>query len=243
MPRRPRVALKTDLFEEAFGADALLHDLAPLCPNWIGMDVAAATVLEARARFHSTGARFLVCDARRLPMRAQSLDLVISNSTLDHFADRRDFEAAVSEIARLLRPGGRLLITVDNPRNPFYIPLRWISLWRRSPFPLGYTPSARALRVLLASNGLEVIDTGTLIHNPRGLSTVLFLVIRRVTGHYAPGLIARFLNLFEKLDRLPTRGITACFLAACAVRPGEDKTLEQAAESQEPPAVSHSPEP
>ena len=219
MPASASRALKTDVFEEAFGADALLERLAPLCQTWIGMDVAAETVRQARARSELHGAQFLACDVRHVPLRSGSLDAIVSNSTLDHFAEQRDFETAIAELARLLGPGGRLLITVDNPRNPLLWPLRWLSRLRRSPFALGYTPSATVLRQTLQRAGLQVLDTCRLIHNPRGVSTLLFLALRRLAGPRADPLIQWLLDAFAELERLPTRGFTACFLAACAVRP------------------------
>jgi SAM-dependent methyltransferase len=219
MPASASRALKTDVFEEAFGADALLGRLAPLGQTWIGMDVAAETVRQARARSEFRCAHFLAGDVRHVPLRSESLDAIVSNSTLDHFAEKRDFETAIAELARLLGPGGRLLITVDNPRNPLFWPLRWLSRLRQSPFALGYTPSATVLRQTLQRAGLLVTDTRTLIHNPRGVSTVLFLALRRIAGTRADPLIQWLLGAFAKLERLPTRGFTACFLAACAVRP------------------------
>lgn len=219
MPASASRGLKTDVFEEAFGADGLLACLAPLCRTWIGMDVAAETVRQARSRLEWRGAYFLACDVRHVPLRSASLDVIVSNSTLDHFAERQDFEASVAELARLLGPGGRLLITVDNPRNPLFWPLRWLSRLRRSPFALGYTPSPTALCQVLERAGLQVVDARTLIHNPRGVSTVLFLALRRFAGTRADALIQWLLDVFAKLEKLPTRGFTACFLAACAVRP------------------------
>jgi len=237
MPESASRALKTDVFEEAFGADALLDRLAPLCRTWIGMDVAAEAVRQARARSELPGAHFLVCDVRHIPLRPESLDVIVSNSTLDHFAERRDFETAIAELARLLGPGGRLLITVDNPRNPFFLPLRWLSRLRRSPFVLGYTPSAPVLRRTLQQAGLRVSDTCVLIHNPRGVSTLLFLALRRMAGLRADPLIQWLLDAFAKLERLPTRGFTACFLAACAERPMEPR-LPQPDPRERPTAPS-----
>ncbi len=219
MPPRDGLALKTDDFEEAFGEDALLGDLAQLGKTWIAMDVAATTVLQARARLRLPTAGFLVCDARRMPMRPGSFEVVVSNSTLDHFDTRLEFETAVRALAAVLRPGGRLLITVDNSRNPFYFPLRWLSKIRLSPFELGYTPSAQRLLSILEEAGLRVIATSSLIHNPRVVSTILFLIIRRVMGARADGIIQWFLNAFAQLERLPTREFSACFVAACAARP------------------------
>lgn len=196
MPAGAGWALKTDAFEEAFGEDALLRDLAPLCETWIAMDVAAKTVCEARARMGLAAARYLACDVRHLALRSDSLDVVVSNSTLDHFATRREFEAAIAELARVLRPGGRLLITVDNPHNVLYFPMFWLSKVKRFPFELGYTPSPARLRKTLEQAGLRVMATSSLIHNPRVLSTALFLVLRRVWGARADGMIQWLLKAF-----------------------------------------------
>jgi ubiquinone/menaquinone biosynthesis C-methylase UbiE len=119
-----RRALKTDLFEEAFGDDALLPDLLGTSETWLAMDLAEATVRKARRRERRPAAKFLAADARRLPLQTASIDLVLSTSTLDHFDSRREFVAALAEIARVLRPGGRLVLTIDNPSNPLYWPLR-----------------------------------------------------------------------------------------------------------------------
>jgi SAM-dependent methyltransferase len=113
-----RRALKTDLFEEAFGGDALLPDLLGASEIWLAMDLAAATVRKARLRARRPVPQFLAADARRLPRRTASIDLVLSTSTLDHFDSRREFVAAIAEIARVLRPGRRLVLTIDNPSNP-----------------------------------------------------------------------------------------------------------------------------
>jgi SAM-dependent methyltransferase len=182
------------------------------------MDLAPGTVRKARLRARRPVPQFLAADARGLPLRTASLDLVLSTSTLDHFDSRREFVAAISEIARVLRPGGRLVLTIDNPSNPLYWPLRWLGRTRWVPFPFGYSPSGPRLREMLADAGLEVIACETLIHNPRIVSTVLFLALRRLLHSRADRAIRGLLAAFEVLERLPTRGLTACFLATCAVR-------------------------
>ena len=217
-PGGAKLALKTDLFEEAFGEDALLPDLYGTSETWLAMDLAELTVRKARLREPRPAARFLVADARRLPLRSASLDFVLSTSTLDHFDSRREFVAAIAEVARVLRPGGRLILTIDNPSNPLYWPLRWLGRTRWVPFPFGYSPSQSRLHELLAAAGLEVVACETLIHNPRIVSTVLFIALRRLLRDRADRAIRGFLAAFEGLERLPTRGFTACFLATCAVR-------------------------
>src|SRR5262249_42779117 len=122
---------------------------------------------------------------------------------------------ALAELARVLRPGGRLVVTMDNPHNLLYQPLRWASRFGWAPYPLGYTTSLGALAKGLEAAGLEVQEVTTLIHNPPGVSTLLFLGLRRLLGPRADGPIRGALRLFAGLGWLPTRRFTACFVAAC----------------------------
>src|SRR5579863_5433953 len=211
--------LKTDLFEEAYGEDRLLPDLFPEGTMRIGMDCAATIVGRAAAKCPSGSVHWLAGDVRSLPLRTDSLDLIFSNSTLDHLESAKQFRTAVEELARVLRPGGRLVITLDNLSNPLYLPLRWACKLRQMPFRLGYTTSQTGLVDALEQAGLEVIATGTLIHNPRGISTLLFLTLRRVLGAHADAPIRGLLEVFARLEHLPTRRLTACFVSACARKP------------------------
>jgi SAM-dependent methyltransferase len=147
------------------------------------------------------------------------MDLVLSTSTLDHFETTAELRAALAEIQRVLRPGGTLIITLDNAANPLYWLLRWASRSGWTPFRLGQTTTLRRLKRLLAEAGFEVVATDLLIHNPRLLSTALFLALRRALGRRADAPIRALLAAFSWLDRLPTRRWTACFVAACARKP------------------------
>jgi SAM-dependent methyltransferase len=212
--------LKTDLFEEANGGDQLLFQVGARCAAAIAFDLSERTVLRARANHPSPGAGlFLAADLRYTPLKSGSIDLIFSNSTMDHFNNKSDFQRALGELARLLRPGGQLILTVDNPLNPLYWPLRWASRLGGAPFPLGYTPLPSTLRRHLRQAGLEVEATGTLLHNPRLVSTLLFLALRLLWGPRADPAVSRLLRFFACLERLPTRRFSACFHAACACKP------------------------
>jgi SAM-dependent methyltransferase len=212
----PQRILKTDLFEEAFGEDQLLGGLFPPDRGVYACDVAHTTARAAALRFPELAGGLLVMDVRRPAFREASLDLIISTSTLDHFASREEFRSSLAALAGMLRPGGRLILTLDNPLNPLLAPLRWYTRWRRGPFPLGYTPFLSTLRRDLEGLGLTVEAHDWLIHNPRGFSTALFLILRRLLGRRATAPISCLLAIFNLLDRLPTRRFTACFQAVAA---------------------------
>ncbi len=217
--RPPRLLLKTDVFEEAFGEDRILFDLFPDASLAAGMDIAPAHAAAARRLAPGPRFAFAVCDVRRAAFRSCSFDLILSNSTLDHFDSLDDLRASLNELARMLAPGGTLIVTLDNPANPLYPLLAWLSRRRFAPFSLGRTASLRQLNCWLAEAGLTVTANDWLIHNPRLVSTALFLLLRRLFGRRADHPIRALLAAFDSLGRLPTRPLTACFLAACARKP------------------------
>jgi SAM-dependent methyltransferase len=214
-----RRALKTDVFEEAYGADRILFDLFPDATLSVGIDASWETVRSASAQCGNPAVAFAVCDVRRLALRAESVDVVVSTSTLDHFERREDIGVAIEEFFRVLRPGGVAVITLDNPWNPLYRPLRWACRRGWVSYRLGQTLSLPALVQRLEAAGFEVTATDTLIHNVRVLSTLLFLGLRRLLGRRADGPIRLLLALSAALGGLPTRRFSACFAAACARKP------------------------
>lgn len=73
----------------------------------VGIDPSLGAVMAARrvARQLGSANRYLVGDARHQPFAAGTFDVVFSYSVLQHFSEA-DAEQAVSEMGRLLRPGG-----------------------------------------------------------------------------------------------------------------------------------------
>ena len=210
--------LKTDLFEEAFGEDSLLDSLFPEAVLVCGMDAAFAASKIALRR-HRGKIRAFTCDVRNLAVQDCSLDIIVSTSTLDHFDNRADFLQALAELARVLKPDGLLIITLDNPWNPLYHPLRWLSRGKNAPFPLGYTVSTPQLERDLSAAGLHPKKRDWLLHNPRGISTLLFLALRKVLPTRAADTCIRsLLDACEQLGKLPTRKLTACFAAVAATK-------------------------
>ena len=209
--------LKTDVFEEANGQDRILDAMFPGARRKVGIDIDESTVRKAK----SLGGGFLClrADCRALPFASESFDVVVSTSTLDHFEAAADLPRSLRELARVVRPDGRLLIILDNPYNPFYYPLKWLTRRGLSPFRLGHTISRQRLAAELRSAGLEIEGSEYLIHNPRLVSTAFYLFLRRVMGQRADGIIRVWLALFELVGSLPTNCFTGCFGAVSARKP------------------------
>lgn len=82
----------------------------------IGVDLDHASLCRARAqRFEKRqGYKLLArCSAASLPLASASVATIISNSTLEHIPE---FEATLGELFRVLKPGGRLVVTVPTAR-------------------------------------------------------------------------------------------------------------------------------
>ena len=78
----------------------------------IGLDLAPNSVEYARRNFGRTDVEFHVADVTAMTLVADaSVDLVVSFETLEHIPNP---EAFLDEIVRVLRPGGRVIVSVPN---------------------------------------------------------------------------------------------------------------------------------
>jgi len=77
----------------------------------IGIDISEGMIAKAnanKAKFEVNNAEFIRAELEKLPLENDSVDLVISNCTLNHSIDK---QAVWNEIYRILKVGGRFVIS------------------------------------------------------------------------------------------------------------------------------------
>jgi 2-polyprenyl-3-methyl-5-hydroxy-6-metoxy-1,4-benzoquinol methylase len=208
-----RELLPVDAYLDAGCGDgrflAALPALGSVPARVVGVDIADSILGTARRAAAAAGvdAELVRGNLERLPLGDAEFDLVVSIQVLEHLLDPA---AGLRELARVLRPGGKLLLSTDNRTRRITQTLngpRWLVaslLGKRNSrekfvFP-HRTFSKRELVALLADAGLVVERTRTFRFSLVGAS---------------PG-VRRFLNRVDA--RLPDLGI-GDVLVAVARRP------------------------
>jgi SAM-dependent methyltransferase len=214
-PGQVRSVLKTDLFEEGFGHDALLNSFVATYPVVTGMDVSNVVTVEARKRIPA--ARYVVSDASALPFRAGSFDLIVSISTLDHLPPPL-LAGALAELSRVLRKNGCLVLTLDSRHNPLHVFSNAFRRW------LGRIHAERCYTVqdvqsAIAGQPWLLTDATAIYHVPFPMN-FLAKQVGKILGPRADGAIGAVVRLCEALGRLPTRFFTGRYIALRLVRTG-----------------------
>jgi SAM-dependent methyltransferase len=91
-----------------------------------GLDPSAGMLSHLRARAPQVEA--IQGSATEMPFGDGEFDLSLSVATMHHIADPAAVRSALTEMVRVVRPGGRVIVWDHNPRNPY-----WPLLMRRVP--------------------------------------------------------------------------------------------------------------
>ena len=217
--RRPDL-LKTDLFDEV-ASQGIVPWLLAGGTHVTGIDVAPAMVAEAASR--NPGLEAVVADVRSLPFAEAAFDVVFSGSTIDHFESAADIQTALVELQRVLRPGGTLILTLDNPANPL--------IWLRNgpllglllrigivPYRVGKTLGPRPLEQAVQAAGFHVIETTAVLHCPRVVAVAIAGTVERMRPAWRESFL-RHVQAWERLEGWPTRWLTGHYVAVHAIKP------------------------
>ena len=86
-----------------------------------GIDIAKSMVEEAQRRQlpqdGKAKAKFVVGKAEELPFKSRAFDCVLSVTVLQHIMDEQEVRRSVSEMIRVVRPGGKIIILEVSPQR------------------------------------------------------------------------------------------------------------------------------
>lgn len=212
--------LKTDLLDEAVSNG--LYPLLTLRAKRVTCSDLSFEVIQMAKSRHA-GLMMIETDVRCLPFPDNTFDVIVSNSTLDHFESSDDLVTSLRELYRVLRPGGQMILTLDNPANliiflrnklPFHLVYRLGIV----PYYVGATLGPNRLQQVLKKIGFEVIEVDAIMHCPRVFAVAIARWMEKHTRPKAQRGFLRFLMAFECLSHWPTRFITGHFVAVKVIK-------------------------
>jgi SAM-dependent methyltransferase len=213
--------LKTDLFDEAI-ACGVLPLLISRCSTVIGCDISCQTIRMARRR--GLNVSFVAADVRGFPFCDESFNWIVSLSTLDHLACISEIEDSLHETFRILKTGGKLLMTLDNLANPIialrnFLPFQLLHKMGIAPYTIGATCGPWRLRKILAQAGFRVELVRSSFHIPRVLAIPLMEWLDRHASSATKQKALDWLMQFEGLENWPTHFLTGHLIFALSQKP------------------------
>ncbi len=94
------------------GVGTYLQHLGRLTDDLVGLDIEFERLQEAKVHHDS----LVAGEGEGLPFQPETFQLILSHEVLEHVSDDR---AAIKEIIRTLKPGGRLILFCPNRGYPF----------------------------------------------------------------------------------------------------------------------------
>lgn len=207
---RPHLSDGSRLLEIGCGAGNLLLQAVVRGSYPVALDLSMQSLTFVRSRLQEAGTGteapggFTCVQAigESLPLADGIFDCVLLSEVIEHLENP---QVTVQEAARMLRPGGRLLVTTPNYRSFWPLMERLVDLMNMAPKMAGEQHISRfqpaSLRRLLTDSGFDIEYFGT-IYN---LSPFLSLVF----PEWAKRQLARELN---------SRSTLGMILVAVAVR-------------------------
>jgi len=106
------VRIRGRVLENGCGVGMYVEKLTPFVGTVVGLEYDFERSVEA----HENSLHILNAAGEGLPFPAESLDLILSHEVIEHV---QDDAAAVAEMVRALKPGGRIVLFCPNRGYPF----------------------------------------------------------------------------------------------------------------------------
>ena len=155
-PLRGKRVLKLDLWNEAVNT-RILQWMRSQGAEAFGLDISTITTSRARQNCLGSGDRLhlVQSDIRGIPFATGSFDFVYTMGTIEHI---EEYQQAVDEIERVLKPGGVAIVGVPHKWNVFLRPLlvAALDLFGKYPYAPEKSFSAADLRRVVETSGLRV---------------------------------------------------------------------------------------
>lgn len=154
------LATGLDVLDIACGEGYGSNLLAGFATSVVGVDVAADSIAHAAVKYRRRNLRYAHGSATAVPLPDAAVDLVVSFETIEHL---REHDEMLSELRRVLRPGGRVIISSPDRRyyseatgytNPFH--LRELSCDEFRTLIARFFPHSRLLRQRIVHGSLIV---------------------------------------------------------------------------------------
>lgn len=159
----------------------------------IGIDISTVSIQNAKEKTQNKGlgekASFFVMDAENLKFSNDYFDLIICAGVLHHL----DIKKAYQELARVLKPGGKIICGEPLVYNPVFQLYRKLTPHLRTPWETEHILSRKDIQ--LAENYFGDIET-RFFH----LATLLAVPFRNIPFIFNP-----FLSLLEFIDSILLR--------------------------------------
>jgi SAM-dependent methyltransferase len=192
------------ILEDGCGVGMYVEKLSTYHGRVIGLEYDRERAVEARGR----SPHIINAAGEAIPLPASIFDLILSHEVLEHVQDDR---AAVQEMVRVLKPGGRIALFCPNRGYPFETHgIYWNGRYKFGNIPLvNYLPRrwrdklAPHVRVY-SKRDLEIVFDGLPVRFIE--RTVIFGAYDNIIARF--GGLGRFLrSLLQWLEKTPLRGL------------------------------------
>ena len=149
-----------EALDAGMGGGRLLVELQRVGWTVTGVDLSERMVGLAQQRLPDRRESLLRGDVENLPFASESFDVAVATGVLEYASDVR---RAVAELARVVRPGGRVVVSFPDYAAPYLV--AQMGLWYpavrlvKRMVPVGHRPPARRLHRLPPATLVRVVES------------------------------------------------------------------------------------